>query len=73
MIVRTIQSKLQSYMHKQRALILYGARRTGKTTILNAIGETLSNVLYINCDLIDGQEAFNFRNQQELMLSFQRY
>ncbi len=73
MIKRTIQSKLQGFMHKQRALILYGARRTGKTTLLNAMAESLNNVHYINCDLIDGQEAFNFRNEEELQFSFGQY
>ncbi len=73
MITRTIHGKLQAYMHKQRALILYGARRTGKTTLLNAIAESISNVHYINCDLIDGQEAFNFKNKEELQYNFGQY
>jgi predicted AAA+ superfamily ATPase len=50
--------------------VIYGARRTGKTTILNAIAQDLSNYRYINCDLIDGQEAFNFHNLDELTFSF---
>lgn len=73
MINRTILSILPSYMQKNRAIIIYGPRRIGKTTILNAIGKLLNNVFYINCDLIDGQDIFNFRNQDELKLSFQRF
>jgi len=60
-------------MHRHRAIILYGARRTGKTTILNAIASSLSNFHYINCDLIDGQEAFNIRNQDDVRQALGRY
>jgi len=70
MIQRTVQELIKSYLGKRRAIIIYGARRTGKTTILNAIAAGLSNYRYINCDLIDGQEAFHFRNLGELQLAF---
>lgn len=73
MIQRTVQSIMQKYLHKRRAIIIYGARRTGKTTVLNAITEALSNFRYINCDMIDGQEAFNFRNAEDLQISFGAY
>jgi len=70
MINRTVQELIPKYHGKQRAIIIYGARRTGKTTILNAIAAGLSNYRYINCDLIDGQEAFHFHNLDELQLAF---
>lgn len=73
MIYRTILGLIPQYMHKGRAIIIYGARRTGKTTILNAIAEGLSDLRYINCDLIDGQEAFNFRNMADIQLEFGGY
>lgn len=73
MIERSILAKIPSYWHKRRAIVIYGARRTGKTTILNAIASGLTNYRYINCDLIDGQEAFNFRNIEELKLGFSSY
>jgi predicted AAA+ superfamily ATPase len=73
MILRTALNIVKNYLHKGRAIIIYGARRTGKTTILNALAESLENYRYINCDLIDGQEAFNFRNEDELKLGFARY
>jgi len=73
MIKRTILELLPSYLHKQRAIVIYGARRTGKTTILNSWAENLDNVRYINCDLIDGQEAFNFRSRTEISLDFGQY
>jgi len=70
MINRTVQELIPKYHGKQRSSIIYGARRTGKTTILNAIAAGLSNYRYINCDLIDGQEAFHFHNLDELQLAF---
>ncbi|MCF7913193.1 MAG: ATP-binding protein [Candidatus Cloacimonetes bacterium] len=73
MIKRTILPLLSRYLHKKRAIIIYGARRTGKTTLMNALAESLENIHYINCDLIDGQEMFNFRNIDEIKLSFGRY
>lgn len=70
MIQRAVYSIIQKYLHKRRAIIIYGARRTGKTTLLNYIAENLSNFRYINCDFIDGQEAFDFRSEDDLQISF---
>lgn len=73
MIPRTVLELIGKYLHKNRAIIIYGARRTGKTTILNEIAKNIDNYLYVNCDLIDGQNLFNFKNQEEIKLSFSRY
>lgn len=73
MIPRTVLTLVNKYLHKNRAIIIYGARRTGKTTILNAIAKNLENYLYVNCDLIDGQNLFDFKNQEQIRLSFARY
>ncbi|MBW6514596.1 MAG: ATP-binding protein [Candidatus Syntrophosphaera sp.] len=73
MIARTILELIPQYMHKGRAIIIYGARRTGKTTILNSLAAGLKDLRYINCDLIDGQEAFNFKNSDAIRLEFGRY
>jgi uncharacterized protein len=73
MIRRTIQDTIPGYMHKQRSIIIYGARQTGKTTILKALAESFEKVRYINCDLIDGQEAFNFTNENGIRQDFGKY
>ncbi|HRX76620.1 MAG: ATP-binding protein [Candidatus Cloacimonetes bacterium] len=70
MIQRAVHGVIQKYLHKRRAIIIYGARRTGKTTLLNSIRANLTNFRYINCDLIDGQEAFDFRSLDDLLISF---
>ncbi len=73
MIRRTVLKLINNYLQKNRAIIIYGARRTGKTTILNALAEKIDNYLYVNCDLIDGQNLFDFKNQDQIKLSFSRY
>ncbi len=73
MIQRTVLRQIDRYLHKKRAIILFGARRTGKTTILDALASRFDNHHYINCDLIDGQEAFEFRNRQDIVRNFDRY
>jgi len=73
MITRTIQNVISGYMHKGRAIIIYGPRRTGKTTILNKFSEQISNYLIINCDLSDGQELLNIKSVQDIELRFGKY
>jgi predicted AAA+ superfamily ATPase len=73
MIKRTILDILTNYTHKNRAIIIYGPRRTGKTTILNAIAKTISNYLFINCDLSDGQELLQIKSQQDIQIRFGKY
>lgn len=74
MIYRSILSDIKRFLHKGKAIIIYGARRTGKTTILKHLAESFKeDVLYINCDLIDGQESFNFRSIDEIKQKFGSY
>lgn len=74
MIYRSILSDVKRFLHKGKAIIIYGARRTGKTTILKHLAESFKeDVLYINCDLIDGQESFNFRSIDEIKQKFGSY
>jgi len=45
MIIRTIAAKIKEFLHMNRAIIIYGARRTGKTTLLNSLAEDFTNLL----------------------------
>jgi len=56
-----------------RAIIIYGARRTGKTTLLNSLAEDFTNILQINCDLVDAQEMFNFRSAEDIRIRFSNH
>ncbi|NLW18490.1 MAG: ATP-binding protein [Candidatus Cloacimonetes bacterium] len=70
MIKRTVLEMIPKFMYKGRAIIIYGARRTGKTTILKALAQGLEDLRFVNCDLIDGQEAFDFKTVDDILLNF---
>ena len=52
MIQRAIQSQIEKYLFKGKAIIIYGARQVGKTTLIREIQKKFpaSEVLYLNCD-----------------------
>lgn len=67
MYERTIKKHLQSKLFQGRALILYGARRTGKTTLAKHIlEETAGKKLYLNCDEPDVRMTLEARTSSEL-------
>jgi len=50
-IRRIIQPKIESYLGKGRAIIIYGPRQVGKTTLVRDIEKGFSGeTLYLNCD-----------------------
>lgn len=53
MIPRIIEPTIESYLFRGRTIILYGARRVGKTTLVKQILENHNHLRtkYINCDL----------------------
>jgi hypothetical protein len=52
MIQRSIQSQIESRLFKGKAIIIYGARQVGKTTLIREIQKKYpaTDSLYINCD-----------------------
>ncbi|MCI0691349.1 ATP-binding protein [candidate division KSB1 bacterium] len=52
MIQRAIQSQIEKCLFKGKAVIIYGARQVGKTTMIREIQKKFSEpeVLYLNCD-----------------------
>lgn len=63
MIRRDIQDYIQKFLFKGKVIILYGARRTGKTTLSRAL---LSNYAdkarYINCEVHQYRQALETTN-----------
>ena len=58
MLNRTIKDRIVNSFFKDKAVILYGARQVGKTTLVKSIMEELPNSgLYLNCDEPDIRES----------------
>jgi uncharacterized protein len=60
---RTIISQLEDQLFKGKVLILYGARRTGKTTLVKHLLTKFSDKsAYINCELQEYKDALSTTN-----------
>ena len=66
-IQRTIYDKIISSLFKNKAIIIYGARQVGKTTLINKIKEnSICKTIYLNCDEIDVRQALTNKTSTEL-------
>lgn len=67
---RCIQQKIENQLYKGKVIILYGARRVGKTFLSQQILENQKKegkkVLYVNCELLDAQKNLETTNEQDL-------
>jgi len=58
MIKRKIEELIKYHLNDNKAIILLGARQTGKTTIVKDISKKLNDSLWLNADLIEVQALF---------------
>ena len=67
MIKRTIKSTLLDSLFKGKAVIIYGARQVGKTTLMRDVERICGgSSLYLNCDEPDVRRALTERTSTEL-------
>ncbi|MDR1453032.1 MAG: ATP-binding protein [Candidatus Margulisbacteria bacterium] len=70
MIIRSIKKQIDKTLYKGKVVIIYGARRTGKTTLAKAIlkeQEQLGKKThYINCELLDAKRSLETTNEKLL-------
>ncbi len=67
MVRRILQKRIERCFYKGKAIILYGARQVGKTTLIREIQKKVVNdALYINCDEPDFREALTEVTSTEL-------
>lgn len=63
MIRRTIQDHIMKFLFRGKVIILYGARRTGKTTLSKVIlSEFGDSARYINCEILQYRQALQTTN-----------
>ncbi len=66
-IEREIQKDIEKRLFQRKAIIIYGARQTGKTTLVNTIRENFKEPsVYLNCDEIDVRQKLAGKTSTEL-------
>src|SRR3989304_10545312 len=68
MILRIIENQLKTHLFEGRAIILYGARRVGKTTLTQSILAQYpeKKPKYINCELLANKQALEIHDGHQL-------
>jgi uncharacterized protein len=67
LISRTIQEHIEGRLFSGKALVIYGARQVGKTTLVKQILQGYSGrSLYLNADLPEVRDALSNKNTLEL-------
>ncbi len=62
MIQRQISSSIKTNLYRGKAIIILGARQSGKTTLLQELGKDESNKLYLNCDDAEDRNALEIQS-----------
>jgi len=70
MISRAIENRIKDKLLKGKAVILLGARQTGKTTLLKKIVQDKSDVLWLNADETDTMALFENTSSSRLRAIF---
>ncbi len=58
MIKRILSNKINKQLFKGKAIILFGPRQVGKTTLLKDLFYLKKEILWINADNIEDRELF---------------
>lgn len=67
LITRLIETKIRQSLFKKKAIIIYGPRRVGKTTLVKKIQNSFPHTLYLNCDEPDIRLALTDKTSTELI------
>ncbi|NBB78343.1 MAG: AAA family ATPase, partial [Verrucomicrobia bacterium] len=71
MVSRHIRKEIESHLFEQRAIIIYGARQVGKTTLVRAIlRDFKEKSVYLNCDEPDIREELTGATSTRLSYLF---
>lgn len=73
MIQRKLLSVLQEQMHKGKAIVLIGARQTGKTTLLKEVINDREHSLWLNADDMEIRDMVQNLTLSRLQSMFGRY
>ena len=64
---RFLEQRIKNHLFREKAVIVYGARRVGKTTLVKKIQSEYKSSLYLNCDEPDVRLALTDKTSSELI------
>lgn len=73
MIPRLLENQIRSRLGGQKAVLLFGARQTGKTTLLKTLFGNQPNTLWLSGDEEDTLALFRAKSAKELAIYFKGY
>ena len=73
MIKRILFNKIKKKIGAKKSIILFGARQTGKTTLLKELFSGKDNVLWLNGDDLDTHTLFETTSATRLRANFANY
>jgi uncharacterized protein len=73
MIQRTLKKQILNAFKLNKVILIWGARRVGKTTLVKSIIEELPDSKYYNCELFQNKEALETGNSELLFASIGKY
>ena len=73
MIPRLLEKQIRSKLGRQKAVVLFGARQTGKTTLLRILFGNQPNMLWLSGDEEDTHALFKAKSAKELAIYFKGY
>lgn len=65
-ITRSITSKINEWIPKNKVIIIYGARQVGKSTILKQLSQQYEEMLILNCELPGVQDLLNSKDIERI-------
>ena len=71
MYSRQIEKTINQYLEAKEIIIIYGARQTGKTTLLNKLFADNPDALILNCERPDIKDILESMNSSQYHLLFQ--
>lgn len=66
MVKRTIKTTIQEHIGRGKVIIIYGARRVGKTTLVKEIGAEHGDWVYLSCDEPNVRDGLTEKTSREL-------
>jgi len=73
MIQRLLQVNITNNLYKGKAIIILGARQTGKTTLLKELFFNQQDVIWLNADELDVQNLFEQSSSTRFKTLFSKY